>query len=128
MSENLMYSLIKEVLAELNINEFDVLIHFPMNMLIKDVSLLTEEEIRYAMHPNTHFDFIIYNKISKQIVLVIEVDGFQFHKEGTKQAERDKMKNTILDKYNIPYIRFSTNGSNEKEKLKNKLNHLYNKI
>lgn len=128
MSENLMYSLIKEVLVELNINEFDVLIHFPMNMLIKDVSLLTEEEIRYAMHPNTHFDFIIYNKISKQIVLVIEVDGFQFHKEGTKQAERDKMKNTILDKYNIPYIRFSTNGSNEKEKLKNKLNDLYNKI
>ena len=95
-----------------------------MNMLIKDVSLLTEEEIRYAMHPNTHFDFIIYNKISKQIVLVIEVDGYQFHKDGTRQAERDLMKNKILDKYEIPIIRFSTNGSSEKERLKNMLTKL----
>lgn len=123
-SENLMFKLIKDVLSEMDLSELDVLIHFPMNMLIKDVSFLTEEEIRYAMHPNTHFDFIIYNKISKQIVLVIEVDGYQFHKDGTKQAERDLMKNKILDKYEIPIIRFSTNGSSEKERLKNMLTKL----
>lgn len=123
-SENLMYKLIKDVLSEMNLSELDVLIHFPMNMLIKDVSLLSDEEIKYAMHPNTHFDFIIYNKISKQIVLVIEVDGFQFHKKGTKQAERDMMKNRILDKYEIPIIRFATNGSSEKERLKGMLSKL----
>ena len=123
-SENLMYNLIKDVLNEMNLSELDVLIHFPMNMLIKDVSFLTEEEIRFAMHPNTHFDFLIYNKISKQAVLVVEVDGFKFHKEGTRQAERDLMKNQILDKYGIPIIRFSTNGSNERERLKNCINRI----
>lgn len=117
-SENLMYSLIKDVLHEMNLSELEVLIHFPMNMLIKDVSILSEDEIKFAMHPNTHFDFLIYNKISKQTVLIVEVDGYQFHKEGTKQAERDLMKNQILDKYGIQIIRFSTNGSNEMERLK----------
>lgn len=38
-------------------------------------------------------------------------------KEGTKQAERDKLKNHILEVYGLPLLRFATNGSGEKEKL-----------
>ena len=72
----------------------------------------------------THLDFLIYSRISKRAVLAVEVDGYHYHKEGTIQARRDKMKNHILDLYNIPYLRFATNGSNEKEKLMHKLNEL----
>ncbi|MBQ4178971.1 MAG: DUF2726 domain-containing protein, partial [Elusimicrobia bacterium] len=54
--------------------------------------------------------------------MVIEVDGERYHREGTKQAERDKIKNSILRKYNLPFIRFSTTGSNEKERLINSIN------
>ena len=72
----------------------------------------------------THLDFLIYNKLSKYPILGIEVDGFKYHKEGTKQAERDKIKDKILDKYNLPLLRFKTNESNEEERLKNKLNQL----
>ena len=67
---------------------------------------------------------MIYNKLGKVPILGIEVDGFEFHKEGTRQAERDKMKDKILEKYNFPILRFKTNESNEKEKLTNKLNEL----
>ena len=67
---------------------------------------------------------MIYNKLGKAPVLGIEVDGFEFHKEGTKQAERDRMKDQILDKYNFPILRFRTNESNEKERLTNKLTEL----
>ena len=76
------------------------------------------------MAPETHVDFVIYSKISKKILLVIEVDGYQFHKEGTRQAERDKLKNKILDRYEIPYVRLATNGSGEMELLSSKLQEL----
>jgi len=120
-SENLMYALIKQVLSDEKFLKYDVLLHFPIRQLIKDFSKLNEQETKYASNPLTHLDFLIYNKLGKTPVLGIEVDGFEFHKNGTKQADRDKMKDQILDKYNFPILRFRTNESKEKEKLTNKL-------
>ena len=125
-SENLMFGLIKQVLAEDKFLKYDVLIHFPIRKLIKDFSKLDEQEKKYASNPLTHLDFLIYNKLGKIPVLGIEVDGFEFHKDGTKQADRDKAKDRILDKYNFPLLRFRTNESNEKEILTSKLNKLHN--
>lgn len=125
-SENLMFGLIKHVLADTKFLKYDAIIHFPMRQLIKDFSRLDEREIKYASHPLTHLDFLIYNKLSKIPILGIEVDGFEFHKAGTKQAERDQMKDAILAKYNFPVLRFRTNESNEKERLTRKLNELQN--
>jgi superfamily I DNA and/or RNA helicase len=123
-SENLMFGLIKLVLADEKFLKYDVILHFPINQLIKDFSKLDEQETKYASNPLTHLDFLIYNKLGKIPILGIEVDGFEFHKQGTKQSKRDKMKDEILDKYNFPVLRFKTNESNEKEKLTNKLNEL----
>ena len=120
-SENIMYALITEVLSESERNGLDVICHQPLNMIIRNPHLLSDEECQYAMNSSTHLDFLIFNKISKKPLLAIEVDGYSFHKSGTRQAERDRMKNSILDKYGIPYIRFATNGSNEKELLRQKL-------
>jgi len=44
------------------------------------------------------------------------VDGFAYH-NTEKQRERDQVKDTILQKYGIPIIRFSTIGSSENDKL-----------
>lgn len=123
-SENLMFGLIKQVLADENFLKYDVLLHFPIRKLIKDFSKLDEQETKYASNPLTHLDFLIYNKLCKIPILGIEVDGFKFHRQGTLQAEKDKMKDEILDKYDFPILRFRTNESNEKEKLRNKLNEL----
>ena len=123
-SENLMFSLIKEVLSGEKFLKYAVLLHFPIRQLIKDFSKLDEQETKYASNPLTHLDFLIYNKLGKTPVLGIEVDGFEFHKGGTKQVDRDRMKDRILDKYNFPILRFRTNESNEKEKLTNKLNEI----
>ncbi len=120
-SENLMYGVIEEVLYEQSLTEFGVVCHFQLNMLIRDPSLLNDTECKYIMNSATHVDFLIYNKIRKTPVLAIEVDGYSFHKEDSVQAERDIMKNHILDLYGIPYLRLSTTGSREKEKLTAKL-------
>jgi very-short-patch-repair endonuclease len=53
----------------------------------------------------THTDFVIFNKLDKMPVLVVEVDGHAFHANNPKQLERDKMKDQILRKYDIPIIR-----------------------
>lgn len=83
-SENLMYSLIEEIIAD---NKYSCL------------------------------DFLIYNRISKKPVLAIEVNGYEYHKGDTVQASRDLVKNHILELYEIPLLRFKTNGSGEKEKI-----------
>lgn len=69
------------------------------------------------MNTYTHLDFLIYNKITKKPLLAIEVDGYEFHKEGIAQAERDKLKNNIMNTCHIKLLRFKTNGSGEKEKI-----------
>lgn len=82
---------------------------------------LTEEERTYARNPLTHVDFLLFNQMDKQPVLAIEVDGTGFHETGSKQAERDRKKNSILEKCAVLLLRFRTDGSGEKEKVRNAL-------
>ncbi|CAG9707175.1 MULTISPECIES: DUF2726 domain-containing protein [Clostridium] len=65
--------------------------------------------------------FFIFRKIDKAPVLVVEVDGYAFHANNPKQLERDRMKDGILEKYNIPILRLPTNGIGEEDILKEKL-------
>lgn len=117
-SENLMYAAIVDLLHELPELPLRVICHQKVRLLIRDIGQLTEEEFRYISHPNTHVDFLIYNGITKSPVLAVEVDGFHFHKEGTHQEERDRMKDSIFAKYNIPLIRLPTNGSGEVQRIR----------
>ncbi|MDR2064201.1 MAG: AAA family ATPase [Prevotellaceae bacterium] len=123
-SENLMYALIANTLKQDKFSKYDVVLHFPLRNVIRDFSKLTDEEQKYARHRNTHLDFLIYNKLGKNPILAIEVDGFKYHKAGTEQSERDKKKDRIIAKFDLPLLRFSTTGSGEKQKLINKLNEI----
>lgn len=117
-SEDLMYAAICNMLQEMPDLPLNVICHQKLRLLIRDYEKLTEQERRYATHPNTHVDFLIYNRITKAPVLVIEVNGFHYHKEGTRQAERDQLKNEIFAKYEIPLLRLPTNGNGEIQKIK----------
>lgn len=121
-SENIIYNLLKEILN--NYKDLTFTFRYSVNILIKDKTLLTEEERKYASHHNTHIDFLIYNKISKIPLLAVEVDGYKYHKKDNKQKERDILKNNILSKYNIPLIRLITNGSREESIIRSKLDEL----
>lgn len=116
-SENLMYALLTDILDEEDRTDIGIVCHLPLNSLLRDLSKLTDEEAKYALNPLTHLDFALYNKISKKILAAIEVDGYAYHKAGTRQAERDTLKNSVLEKYEIPFLRFTTTGSGEKERL-----------
>ena len=120
-SENLIYSLIEEVLQENAYRGFSVVFQFPLSMLIRDTEDLTIEESSYATHPWTQTDFVVYRKVDKSPVLVIEVDGYAFHREGTRQAERDALKDAVLTKCGLPILRLSTVGSDERNRIRKKL-------
>ena len=96
-------------------------IHTSIATLIKDYSLLTDEEKRYASNPLTHLDFLLYNKMDKKPVMAIEIDGTSYHADGSRQAERDKLKDAIMEKYRIPLLRIRTNESREEARIIKKL-------
>ena len=56
-----------------------------------------------------------------QFVLAIEMAGSGFHEAGSKQAERDMKKNSVLEKCAVPFLRLRTDGSGEKEKIRTAL-------
>lgn len=120
-SENLLYSLLCEILKKEEFMGLDIICHQPLNMLISDYSLLDSVEKDYAMNLRTHLDFLLYKKIDKKPLLAIEVDGVKYHQMSVVQKERDMLKNAILEKYKIPFLRLSTNESCEKEKIIKKL-------
>lgn len=124
-SENIIYYLIKRILDDYDNLEFHV--HQSLNDLINDKSLLNEDEKKYASHPNTHIDFYIFRKFGDEPILAIEVDGYNYHKKGTKQYERDLLKNSILEKYDIPLIRLNTSGSSEESLIRKKLDSIVEK-
>ncbi len=72
------------------------------------------------INSRSHIDFLLMDGISRQIVCAIEVDGYTYHSKR-KQIIRDNIKNSILEKYNIPIIRLSTKGSGEKQIIIGKL-------
>ena len=120
-SENLMYSVIQEVMSEEAFSSIGCAVHVSLAALVKNYEPLTVGERQYARNPLTHVDFLLFNQMDKQPMLAIEVDGTGFHEAGSKQAERDMKKNSILEKCGVPLLRLRTDGSGEKEKIKNAL-------
>lgn len=123
-SENLMANLLEGILDEEEYLSITYDMHYPLRNLIRDISLLNDRERDYVSNINTHVDFILFNKLDKSPVLVIEVDGFKYHDENKAQLERDKIKNSVLEKYEIPYLRLKTNGSEEEKKIRERLDEL----
>jgi hypothetical protein len=115
-SENLMYAVIRDVLSKSDYSKYDVVMHVPLRMILSDLTKLNTRELSFTTNHLTHVDFLIFSRLTHQPILVVEVDGFAYHNDP-KQQERDQVKNSVLEKYNIPILRLSTVGSGEKQKL-----------
>lgn len=116
-SENLTYWLIQDTIKEHGLNHIGILMHYPLRRLITPESPLSEEQRRYASRSWTHLDFLIYDTVSHKARLAIEVDGTRYHRKGSMQANRDMIKNAVLDAIGLPLLRLSTAGAGEKEKI-----------
>jgi len=124
-SENLMHVIIEKVLKIEEYSNLDCHVNYRLNLVIKDTGKLDKAEADFVER-SSHIDFLIYNRVSKQPVLAIEVDGVAFHANNPEQLQRDALKDRILNKYNVPAIRFTTDGSEEESKLLMKLKEIIN--
>lgn len=106
LSENLMLSIVRSVLKEECLCGIEIVTHYPLSLLVRDESVLSDEE-RMFIRRDSHIDILLYATISKKPLLCIEVDGATYHEKDV-QSHRDIMKDDILKKYGIPIVRFST--------------------
>ena len=122
-SENLTFDLIEKIRVTYpHLSHIKALCHYPMRYLINDTQGLSVREKSYALHPATHIDFLIINRVTKEPLLAIETDGYSYHNEMTEQFQRDRMKDKILELYDLQLLRLSTVAYGEESKIVDALN------
>lgn len=128
LSENLMATLLDDILAEDRLTSFAYKLNYPLSLLINGFGMLDEREQRFGQNLNSHIDFLIYNRLDKIPVLAIEVDGYRHHDLDPKQKLRDEIKDSILSKIGLPLLRFSTKKSGEKIKIQKALQEIIDNL
>jgi hypothetical protein len=119
-SENIMLTLLHEILAEDPYTDCLVACQVLLRNLLPDLARLTPEQAVYARR-RASIDFVIYNKITMRLALAIEVDGFEFHENNPAQQVRDSLKNAICAVYGIRLRRLPTTGSGEADLIRREL-------
>ena len=114
-SENIIATVIDEICRSGEYGTLGYKFNYPLKYVIKTASLSDVEDIKFVSNINTHCDFLIYNKLNKEIEMVVEVDGSQ-HKEDV-QAARDKRKDRLLTAAGIKILRLPTTTIECKEKI-----------
>lgn len=122
-SENAMNDLLTKLLEKPEYSKFGFVFEMPLKDVVgkNEMNKLPSELSEFANKSWSHVDFTVYNKVTKEILFGIEVDGYNYHKKGTKQAERDLKKNEIFRQIGLPLLRLNTKGSNEKEAIEKML-------
>ena len=119
-SENAMNALLTNIFEEPKYSKFSFVFEMPLKDVVNKnyMGELPEELSTFANRSWAHVDFTVFNRVTKEILFGIEVDGYNYHKKGTKQSERDLKKNAIFDQIGLPLLRLSTKGSGEEVKIK----------
>ena len=119
-SEEVLRVLLEEILQEEQFERLSYAQNVLLRNLLSDMHLLSEEQAAFV---NNHasLDFVVFFKQDKACALVIEVDGVAFHENASNQLYRDRLKDAILNKYQIPFLRLPTNGSGEEARIRRAL-------
>ena len=114
-SENIIATVIDEICRSGEYGTLGYKFNYPLKYVINTATLSDAEDIKFVSNINTHCDFLIYNKLNKEIKMVVEVDGSQ-HKEEI-QVARDKRKDRLLAAAGIKILRLTTTTIECKEKI-----------
>lgn len=122
-SEQIVATLLRDILG---MQEFHSLTFhkqiYLKQLVLSDNEVFDEREKQYIRN-RASCDFVLYYRIGKKPLAVIEVDG-GYH-NLSKQMERDVIKNNILEKAKIPLLRLKTVDSEIREKIKSFIRGIY---
>jgi hypothetical protein len=119
-SEDIIWTVLHDIIAEQRYAHMAVGSQVLLRNLLPDLGRLTPAQWTYVQH-RASVDFVMYNRVSNQPLLAIEVDGFAFHENSPDQRARDTLKNEILDAHQMPLLRLPTTGSQEHERIRQAL-------
>ncbi|MGH3350626.1 MAG: AAA domain-containing protein [Nocardioides sp.] len=110
-SEEITRVTLGDILKEGGNTHLDLEAQILLRNLVPDPSSLTPDQAAFVRRTSS-VDFVIYNRVTRRPVLVIEVDGVSFHSDA-RQLARDRLKDAILKHVGVPLLRLPTNGSRE---------------
>lgn len=114
-SEQIVAQLLRELLSEESYRALACHTQVRLSQVASSTNqALTKDELDF-MRNRASCDFVLYFKVGKTPLGVIEVDGGSH--DRPEQATRDALKNSILAKSNIPILRLRTVESHIEEKI-----------
>ncbi|MER6987613.1 AAA domain-containing protein [Saccharopolyspora hirsuta] len=119
-SEDIAWTVLHDILAEEQYEHLTVVAQVLLKNLFPDVSALTPRQARYVGN-RASVDFVVYNRVTNQPQLAIEVDGFAYHENNPEQLKRDELKNEIFRIHSMPLLRLPTTGSREERRIRQAL-------
>ncbi|HTI27615.1 MAG TPA: AAA domain-containing protein [Kutzneria sp.] len=120
-SEGIIRIVLRDILAEPSYAHLTVVEQVLLWSLVPtDPDRLTDDQRTYLGN-RASVDFVVYNRITNQALLAVEVDGFAFHSNDTRQLARDVMKNAILEAYEMPLLRLPTTESAVSDRIRQAL-------
>jgi hypothetical protein len=120
LSEDIIWTVLHDIIAEQRYAHVAVVPQVLLQSLVPDLRGLTPAQLAYIQR-RASVDFVMYNRISNQPLLAIEVDGFAFHENNPDQRARDVLKNAILEAHQMPLLRLPTTGSGEHQRIRQAL-------
>lgn len=117
LSENIIGTVLADLLAKDGHVQLTVARQVLLRNLLTDLRGLTPDQAAYVKH-RASVDFVLYNRVTKDPHLVIEVDGFAYHEDEERQRARDRLKDAILAQRGLPLLRLPTTGSGEQDKIR----------
>lgn len=119
-SEDIIWTVLHDIIAEQRYAHLTVSSQVLLRNLLPDLSGLAPAQRAYVQH-RASVDFVVYNRVTNQPLLAIEVDGFAFHENSPDQRARDALKDEILDAHQMPLLRLPTTGSREHQQIRQAL-------
>lgn len=117
-SENIVDTILSSIFQDNEFLDYKYEREILIRNLIRNIEDLTEAEKKY-INNGARVDFVIYDKMNNMPALLIEVDGFEYHKNKPSQLEKDKLKDNIARKKGFELVRLETAGiSYDEEKIK----------
>ena len=119
-SEDIIWTVLHDIIAEQRYAHMTVGSQVLLRNLLPNLGSLTPAQRAYIQH-RASVNFVVYNRVTNQPLLAIEVDGFAFHENNPDQRARDALKNEILAAHQMPLLRLPTTGSREHQQIRRAL-------
>ena len=122
-AENVAEQCLRDVLAEPRYARFGYQTQVFLRDALPNTRRLNEDQRAFVFRDSA-LDFGVYSRVTKRLLLAIEVDGWTFHGMSQKQQKRDGLKDSIMSAYGVPVLRLPTIGSGEEQKIREALDRL----